>query len=248
MDKGFYEKKWEDGWSSTRESIGPIFYHRIRIIRKLIKKSHLKGKILDVGCGDGTILIQFQRNGNELYGCDISEKAVQVAKSKYGDFCNFTVGDITKSSSLPEGKFDVIICSEILEHIENDELAIKNLYTKLETGGYLLVTTPLSEKYWSVHDNLAGHVRRYEKDKLEKKITKNGFQIRKSISWGFPLLQLYYKMVYPKSGFKRRIDIDKKIKIKEIIPTMFKLVLYFDDFFINSQKCRNIFLLAKKDK
>ena len=85
-DKEFYEKNWEKRWASTREHIGPIFFHRIRMIQKLIKNSSLNGKILDVGCGDGSLLIRFQGSKNELYGCDISEKAVQVAKSKYGDF------------------------------------------------------------------------------------------------------------------------------------------------------------------
>ncbi|RJS79470.1 class I SAM-dependent methyltransferase [Methanophagales archaeon] len=245
-NKSFYEAKWEEEWGFAREQHGPIFFHRKRMIRKMIENYPLNGKILDIGCGDGSLLSLFRGGGNKLYGCDISEKAIELAKNKFGDIAIFTTGDITHFNSLPEGEFDVIICSELLEHIENDELAIKNLYYKLKKGGYLIVTTPHREKYWLLLDEIDGHVRRYEKAELEKKLTRNGFTVCESKTWGYPLLHLYYTLVLNKVKGRAKMKIVKKTKQKQIFSIILRSIFYLDDLFIPLSKGRNLFLLARK--
>lgn len=245
-NKALYEMKWEEQWNIAREHYGPIFFHRKRMIQKIIKNNIFKGKILDVGCGDGTLLSLFQGDGNELSGCDISDKAIELAKNKFGDIAIFTTGDITHCGSLPEGEFDVIICSEVLEHIEDDELAIRNLYHKLKTEGYLIISTQYIKKYWSLHDELDGHVRRYEPNELENKIKENGFVVCECWSWGYPLLQLYHKVVLEKVKERTKEKVIRRTTLKRNLSFLLSTIFYFDDLFIHSSKGRTIFLLAKK--
>lgn len=244
--KKFYDAKWEDNFFALDHS-SPSFFHRKRMIKRLAGKKNLTGKILEVGCGDGSLLSLFRGDKNELYGCDISEKAIQLAKSKFGDDGYFAMGDLTNHSSLPTGEFDVIICSEVLEHIKNDELAIKSLYNKLKVGGHLIITVPHRKKYWSAIDVLDGHVRRYEKEELERKITKNGFIVCESLSWGYPLLHLYIFLKSINGKTVRSIERKStKSKFKGILSTAFRLILYVDDFFMNTPNGKTLFLLAKK--
>ena len=229
-----YDDKWKDEWKSSRECYGPVFYHRKRLIREIIKNNSLKGKILDVGCGDGTFLSLFQESTNQLYGCDISEKAIEFAKLRFGDIATFTTGDITDISSL-KGEFDVIICTEVLEHIEDDELALKTLYHKLKEGGHLIISTPHMKKYWTQDDEADGHVRRYEKEELENKIAKTGFIICESWTWGYPLFHLYHKVILRPIQRQTVKRVTKKPKLRQILSVVLRSFFYFDDFFKNKK-------------
>lgn len=248
-NKELYETKWKEQWNIAREHYGPLFFHRKRIIQRIIKKiknNLLTGRVLEIGCGDGSLLSLFQGNTNKLYGCDISENAIQLAKKKFGDIAIFNIGDIIRLDSLPGGEFDCIICSEVLEHIENDELAIENLYHKLKKGGYLIVTVPHIKKYWLPLDWVDGHVRRYEKAELRKKMAKFGFTICEIKTWGYPLLHLYYKVVLKNVQERLVVKIVKKSELKRILSFILRSIFYIDDFFIPLSKGRNIYVLAKK--
>ena len=192
----------------------------------------------------GSLLNLFRSNNNELYGCDISEKAIQYAKSKFGEIGSFMVGDITIPNSLPKDEFDLIICSEVLEHIENDDLAIKILYDKLKVNGHLLITVPHRKKFWTAVDVLDGHVRRYEKEGLENKIIKNGFIVCENISWGYPMLHFYN--FFKKTCGKTAQEMETRSKFKGILSNVFRFILYIDDLFINTPKGKTLFLHAMK--
>ncbi len=83
----------------------------------------------------------------------------------------------------PEGKYDFVICSEIIEHIPNDLLALERIRALLKKGGRVLVTTPSESSFWNrlgltkKHDEFAGHVRRYSLKSIHKLFTKVGFKV-----------------------------------------------------------------------
>jgi 2-polyprenyl-3-methyl-5-hydroxy-6-metoxy-1,4-benzoquinol methylase len=100
-----------------------------------------KGKLLDVGCGDGRLISEIKKNDSnlELYGVDYSEQAILLASA-------FTKNAIfnTDESSLINKSFEFVLCIEVLEHIpiENVEVFIENLISKIGKSGKLILTVP----------------------------------------------------------------------------------------------------------
>jgi len=112
---------------------------RARRIFPLIRRFKNK-KILDVGCATGYIGSELRKKGNYVVGIDITRKDIDVAKKILNEAYVF---DIESSSVKTLGKnFDVIIISEVLEHLFDPEGAIKRFLPLLKSGGVLLLTTP----------------------------------------------------------------------------------------------------------
>ena len=240
----YYEQIWKKYWKDFTEHHGPSSRHRSRLIIKLIKKYNLNGRILDTGCGDGYLLSKLVNINNQLFGCDISKTAVELSNERFGDFAQLSVGDLTKIETLPSGKFDVVICAESLEHIKEDNLAIRNLYVKLNEGGKLIIVVPHKEKYWTKHDEAAGHFRRYECNELCTMLEENHFRVVERFTWGYPLYDIYYRLILENMNIKTLWG--RKGFFKKITSKILYNVFYFDDLFINSGKGRKSLILAEK--
>ncbi len=98
------------------------------------------GKILDVGCGTGDMLILFKELGWEAYGIDIDKKAIQLAKS--GGLKYLWVGTYKDVDEYPDNYFDCIRLYHVIEHINDPSLCLKILYKKLKPQGELFLCTP----------------------------------------------------------------------------------------------------------
>jgi SAM-dependent methyltransferase len=97
-------------------------------------------KVLDVGCAYGYILSELNKKNFKTYGMDISQYAVKIAK-QLNKTSRIDVGDIHHLVPF-RSKFDFILCLEVLEHLQTPEDAIKNMYSSLKKGGFLIITTP----------------------------------------------------------------------------------------------------------
>jgi SAM-dependent methyltransferase len=104
---------------------------RLDFIRKNLKASlPAHGSVLDVGCGNGIISLQLGQDGFNIKGIDVSEKAIEKAKA---------------TNPFPNVKFEVadaIICSEVLEHLNQPGRLLKELLPILKDNGILIVTVP----------------------------------------------------------------------------------------------------------
>lgn len=241
-EKDFYNEIWTK-W--THITNGPSARHRIRLITKLIKKHNLHSKILDIGCGEGNLLENLGSEYNELYGMDISTIALDNISPVVKDNITFFIGDLSKKDSLTSMKFDVIICSEVLEHIENDAAAIENLNELLNSSGHLIITVPYKNKYWTKHDEFSGHFRRYEFDEIINKLKKNGFSIIEGFSWGWPLFNIYHHVLL--KNINSNIIYGKPNKFKSVVSSFLYYVFFFDDLFTHLPLGRRLFILAKKN-
>ena len=116
-----------------------------RILLSVINK-FLKGKktILDIGCGAGTIDFYLANKKHEVIGIDISDKAIEscVKTAKNLGLKNVKFKQVDFPKKTISGNFDFVICSEVIEHLENDRLALKQTRQLLKRGGILVLSTP----------------------------------------------------------------------------------------------------------
>ena len=97
--------------------------------------------VLDAGCGEGfvTRYLAQQNPALRLTGVDLSKEAIAYAQDHFGDLAHFRTGSLYK---LPfsDNSFDVIVCSEVLEHLDDTERAVSEL--KRVARRYVLITVP----------------------------------------------------------------------------------------------------------
>lgn len=101
------------------------------------KPKHLK--ILEVGSGLGYLTYALHKEGYNVKGIDISHIAVEDAKQRYGDY--FICEDIIELSKT-DAKYDIVILTEVIEHIPNVISFLKAIHKVLIPGGDLVLTTP----------------------------------------------------------------------------------------------------------
>jgi SAM-dependent methyltransferase len=130
-----------------------------------------KIKILDAGCGTGSNIIFFNQYG-KTYGTDISPIATKFCRIR--GIKNVITSDVSK---LPykDRFFDLVSCMDVLEHIENEDKAIREIYRILKPGGLVLLTVPALPFIFSKHDKAQGHFRRYNIKHLRQILTSAGF-------------------------------------------------------------------------
>lgn len=108
------------------------------------KNSHSL-KICEVGCGFGYLTYALDRAGYNVVGIDISQVAVEKARQNYGDL--FIHTDIKDYANTHTGKFDVVIATEVIEHISEVKEFLKEARNLLAPGGDLIITTPNRTPY-----------------------------------------------------------------------------------------------------
>jgi 2-polyprenyl-3-methyl-5-hydroxy-6-metoxy-1,4-benzoquinol methylase len=124
-------------------------YNRIADIKRLqfivatLNENLPKGaKVLDVGCGNGIISRGIGKEGFYVHGIDISNKAIEKAKALTA-LENVTFHNISAEQLVADGnKYDAVICSEVLEHLNQPEKLLRVLYESLKNDGLLIVTVP----------------------------------------------------------------------------------------------------------
>lgn len=182
--KKLYEKFHEK--TSTHNSIisNNNFTYKIIIpmLNKYIKSNE---KILDIGCGSGTLCLYLASKKNNVLGVDISSNAINAANNsrKKLKLKNIKFKTMNFPDRIPNDKYSRVICSEVLEHIKDDILGLKQIYKLLTTKGIVIITVPsINAPMFKLglatdFDKNVGHLRRYNINKLQSIIKKTGFVI-----------------------------------------------------------------------
>lgn len=161
------------------------FLGRRDIIYKLIMDYHKDAEILDIGCSGGALIGFLKAKGfKRLRGIDIDVRAIDICRQK--GITDVRISDAAETE-FKDRQFDIIIASDMLEHIENEDRALFEWYRILKPGGKLIVFVPAFKLLWSKHDEVNLHYRRYCKSDLIKVLRKNGFSIERSSYWNFSL-------------------------------------------------------------
>jgi SAM-dependent methyltransferase len=141
--------------------------------RRLLFSELIKGfglprdaEILDVGTGTGSNLQMLRDLGfARITGVDQSPEAIRFCAEKGLGAVN--LGDI-RDLQLPDRRFDLVLATDIIEHVDDDLGALRELGRVLRPGGYLLLTVPTFHLLWGLQDEISHHKRRYRLRKLLK--------------------------------------------------------------------------------
>jgi SAM-dependent methyltransferase len=157
------------------------FRGRRAVIWSLLRRTRLPDapRILDAGCGTGRNLAEFGRLGVAT-GVDPSPQAIAFCRSR-------GLTDVAEGSieALPFGaaSFDLILATDVLEHVEHDDAALTELRRVAAPGAHLLVTVPAYQWLWSQHDDSHHHLRRYTAGRLRERVVAAGWK---------PVIETYF--------------------------------------------------------
>lgn len=184
LTKSLYEKFHENTMVQSHIIKKNNFTYRIIIdvLTKYIKKDD---NVLDIGCGAGTLSLYMASKGHSVHGIDISKKAVNacIKSTRFLNLDNISFEVKDFPNKLSNKKFDFIICTEVLEHLENDTKALSRIFLSLNKGGVAIISTPSKNAplfkigYAKKFDEKVGHLRRYYLDELAGKCRRQGFLI-----------------------------------------------------------------------
>jgi len=148
------------------------------------------GRFIEIGCGTGDFLIELGRAGWSGVGIDLSADAIQEAADSITQ--EQLLGIAVRQEDLLDvsGRFDAAFCFEVLEHISDDVEFMKRVRTLLGPTGIFVLSVPARMDRWSPTDDLAGHVRRYERDELIEKLSSAGFSDISVRSMAVPLANM----------------------------------------------------------
>jgi SAM-dependent methyltransferase len=162
-------------------------------------------RVLDVGAGAGRLANLLAQRGYIVTGVEQALEFVAYANQHAVPGACFIPGG---AAALPfaEACFEVVIASEVLEHLDDDAGAVKELFRVLVPGGMCVISVPADPHQWDASDEWAGHLRRYRPGELESLFTRTGFEVLRVVRWGFPFVMLYHRLVFlPMLARKRRL-------------------------------------------
>lgn len=184
---------WNFIWQNLSEGMSrnPGREYRFARILSLVP-SDKRMRVLDFGCGTGNLLKQLitKYPQNEYFGADTSEAGVDATKLIAPSASIHKIELLQNRPSIEtlQGEFDLIVCSEVIEHVENDRLTVQFLYSLLSADGLLVLTVPSGPM--SKFDQFIGHLRHYSKPTLEALLKEVGFTNIRVERSGFPAINL----------------------------------------------------------
>jgi ubiquinone/menaquinone biosynthesis C-methylase UbiE len=182
----------------------------------LVKEIFDKPSILDLGCGDGRLLFSLYKKGllnnfDEIVGVDISERRIDRTTMEL-PFVNGVVSDALNVKGFPSSYFDYIICSQLIEHVEDDDSLLVEIKRLLKRGRLAYISSVIKSWYGVYFYFSNGsfrldptHVREYKSaDEFVSLIASKGFEAVdvNTRQVMLPLLDLTIRL-FVKFGFMR---------------------------------------------
>jgi SAM-dependent methyltransferase len=169
----------------------PWWRARARFTRDLLQRCGIgpPAQVLDVGCGWGVTLDAQERAGFTPWGLDLDEASLLQLESENPER-RLILADITDLPDPPPRRFAAVLALDVLEHLPDDALALRNLMKLLAPGGTLILSVPARPDLWSEFDAIQGHQRRYGPQRLRSLCDQAGLVPTALLWWGQWLVPL----------------------------------------------------------
>jgi SAM-dependent methyltransferase len=155
------------------------FQARRRILRDVVDRhrptTDTPALIVDIGCGTGEMLDMLREFG-PVTGLDASPIAVRHCRERFGDSVDVRLGRIP--DDLPADA-RLVTAFDVVEHLEDDEVALSAIHQSLAPGGRFICTVPAFAFLWSGHDVAHHHYRRYTRRTLRHRLEAAGFRVER---------------------------------------------------------------------
>jgi SAM-dependent methyltransferase len=219
------------------------YFYTLKYLRKILGLFGVKKlEILDLGCGVGTIDFYLAKKGHAVTGIDISADAIKVCQEVKEQFrfdeTEFHQGDVQKTQFLK--KYDLVICSEVIEHVEDDTGLLESIYQLLKPGGMLLLTTPSQNAplyrlgFLKKFDQQVGHLRRYEISGLVDLVDNVGFHIVHTAKTESILRNMLY--TFRPLGYLIKVIRGPLVGLFHLVDQLFVTLLGESDLVVIAQK------------
>jgi 2-polyprenyl-3-methyl-5-hydroxy-6-metoxy-1,4-benzoquinol methylase len=182
-------RDYNDYWSSLHASHNDHPGNRFRyslIVDELVAIGVRPHFVLDCGCGDGSLLSAVAASipCGELHGTDIADN---VPIERAGISIRFRCLDLGQPVSKDmHGLYNLVLCSEVIEHVPNDDLVLRNLHDVAAPGATIVLTTQSGNIYKT--EQFLGHIRHYCLSDLCARVEQTGLTVQKSYLAGWPWL------------------------------------------------------------
>jgi 2-polyprenyl-3-methyl-5-hydroxy-6-metoxy-1,4-benzoquinol methylase len=147
-------------------------------------------RVLDIGCGNGFTCGEFLKRGCRVVGVDLSLSGIEIARKTYPDGCfEVLAADDKLLENLREPPFDIVVSTEVVEHLYSPRKYVRGCLRALKPGGRFICTTPyhgylknLALSIWGHWDRHAdplwdgGHIKLWSRKTLTALLTETGFQ------------------------------------------------------------------------
>jgi SAM-dependent methyltransferase len=215
---------YNKGWRTWGDMIdfSPAPFHRRRLILKTTRSLEFKS-VLDVGCGNGALLGELEKKSlPELVGIDLSELVIKENGQRFSGL-RFQALDVSKNAL--EEKFDLVICSEVLEHIDNLAAALANLRRMCRR--YLIITVPTGRVF--PIDQKMGHVRHFSSTEIRDCLKPHGLRVLLLKKWGFPFHTLYKHLINLRPNACLNHFAEAKYgRLEMLVSTLLRLLFYLN--------------------
>lgn len=218
----FYEKQLK----IERSHFWFLFRNRVilRGVRLIEKGLSAPVRMLEIGCGAGNVISFLSEQGFSVEGADLYLDGLQVCERRTRT--NLYQFDVR---AIPfREKWNVIGCFDVIEHMEEDELALQNMREALEPGGYLILTVPAVEMLYSAKEGT--HKRRYSKQGLVSKLDRAGFTIEKISYFFFLLFPIFFAIRLIKKWKQEEVFQSEDFSLHPFINQLLFKICMFESF------------------
>lgn len=180
---------------------------RLQYVEKSLELCPREASVIEFGCGTGQNIYYLRKKYPQASRIK-QIKGVDPALPENFDSSWVSEGDVI-TSKYPEEteKFDLLLATDVVEHIEKDVEILREWQTYLKPGAIILITVPAFQFLWSYQDVFLEHYRRYTKSHLRNVAESAGLQtvkINYAFSWALPLVFMVRKII--KRGSKEASD------------------------------------------
>lgn len=150
------------------------------------------GRVLDIGCGPGRMVIDLMKRDNTVYGVDISEEMLRIAdenirKEGVGGEHHLSQGNI-ESLDFDDNFFDQVVCAGVIEYLKEDDKAVRELNRVLKEGGTLILTVRNKTCPFRILDSLMDSIKAARKNSSAGQKVNRYIPYRKHVPSGLDRL------------------------------------------------------------
>lgn len=186
----FDYKKNYFSFVEVRGRIYEADYVHYRFGSKVLKSIADSSRVLDLGCGAGGLTKAWQNSFENLKfsGIDVSKTAIEMAKINNGQDIDFRVSG-TEKLPYKDDSFAAVLCCEVLEHVNNPQKMLTEIYRVMQKGGRLYLTTPIEadkrtligllygSKGIKIKEKITGHIQLFTEYRLRQLFTNKDFRV-----------------------------------------------------------------------